>query len=703
MGELAIGTVVGGVRIDAESGRGGMGVVYRGTQLALNRTVALKLVRNDLADNVEFRERFTRESQIAASLDHPHIVPIYSAGEDEGRLYVAMRYVDGIDLAKLIGGKGALDPRLAAELVNQIGSALDAAHRRGLVHRDVKPANILLTTNEGRPHAYLTDFGLTRMAAAGGGPTRTGMVMGTIDYMAPEQIEGAPLDGRADVYALGCVLYQALSGRVPFPRETEPAKLWAHLSQPPPHLSASTPRLPFALDEVLQRAMAKRPVDRLSSAGELGRSAVAAVGSGRVAGDPRTDLPPGADQRRPRPPSPPAGYAPTSASGGHGSAGYAPMSASGGHRSAGRSTPVGPASWRAPAGHSGPLAGSGPYPHLAASAGSGPPATAAPRRSRRRLLLGIGAAAVIVAAVAAALILQLRTGPPVPEQPVVTVAGTVVGTPIQVGKEPYSIERGAGFLWTANVSDGTISKIDPATSTSQQIMVGGAPAGLVVDQGGVWVWNYSDGVTRVDVATGQVGEPIVIANAQISAIAAGGGFVWLSNTADDTVIRLSMATEAVEGVPIKVGTEPTSLAYGNDNLYVANSGDGTLTSVYGPTGAVVGPPLKLEGALGGIGVLDGVIYAFTGDGVTRIDERSFIVSEPVPLKGGSLFVPDIDGAWVVFPLENQVRLIDFTGAETRGTPIVGVGKGIGSGLVVDGELWLTNSADSTVIRIRRGS
>ena len=291
MSELPAGTVVGGVRIDTVAGRGGMGVVYRGTQVALKRTVALKVVRDDLASSTEFRRRFTQESEIAASLDHPHIVPIHSAGEDVGLLYVTMRYVEGTDLREAIRTRGRLDPATAAEVVAQIAAALDAAHRRGLVHRDVKPANILLSEIDGRPHAYLTDFGLSRFADSEQ-LTATGTVVGTLDYMAPEQLEGRKVDGRVDVYALGCVLYQALTGRVPFPRETEHAKMWAHMTEPPPRPGALAPDLPAGFDEVVARALAKRPDDRYPSAGELARAAVStATQGGPAAAAPTTDLP----------------------------------------------------------------------------------------------------------------------------------------------------------------------------------------------------------------------------------------------------------------------------------------------------------------------------------------------------------------------------------------------------------------------------
>src|SRR4051794_39584673 len=182
-----------------------MGVVYRATHLALNRPVALKVIAPDLASDPQFRGRFQHESQIAASIDHPHVIPVYHTGEEEGRLFITMRYVEGSDLRRLIAERGALDPVRAAAIVEQVADALDAAHARGLVHRDVKPANVLIAYRYGREDPFLTDFGLTKQAGAGGGLTKTGQWVGTLDYVAPEQVQGQAIDARADVYALGCV------------------------------------------------------------------------------------------------------------------------------------------------------------------------------------------------------------------------------------------------------------------------------------------------------------------------------------------------------------------------------------------------------------------------------------------------------------------------------------------------------------------
>src|SRR5690349_20942499 len=270
------GDVFAGHRIEAVAGRGGMGVVYRAIQIDLDRPVALKVIAPHLAQDEGFRERFVAESRIAAAIDHPHVLPIYYAGSSDGTLYIAMRFVDGSDLRHAIRAEGSIEPGRAARIVDQVGSALDAAHARGLIHRDIKPANVLLGAGD---HVYLTDFGLTKRLGASTGVSRSGQWVGTLGYVAPEQIRGERIDARADGYALGCVLFHALTGQAPYLRETEEATLWSHLHDPPPPASMLTPGVPEAFDGVIERALAKDPDDRFPSAGDLGRAALAAAGA----------------------------------------------------------------------------------------------------------------------------------------------------------------------------------------------------------------------------------------------------------------------------------------------------------------------------------------------------------------------------------------------------------------------------------------
>ncbi|MGH3077110.1 MAG: serine/threonine-protein kinase [Gaiellaceae bacterium] len=267
--ELAPGTIVAGFQVEALIGRGGMGAVYRAAEEGLGRNVALKVIAPALAQDERFRERFLRESRIAASFDHPHVVPIYQAGEEGGLLYLAMRYVEGTDLAKLIAEEGTLEPRRALELLAQVAEALDAAHEHGLVHRDVKPSNVLIAESAGSEHCYLGDFGLTKRTGSLSGISVAGEIVGTLEYVAPEQITGNLLDERSDVYSLGCVLYECLTGQAPFPRATDVALLWAHVHEEPPPPSEARPELSRELDTVLARALAKEPGRRYRSAGEL--------------------------------------------------------------------------------------------------------------------------------------------------------------------------------------------------------------------------------------------------------------------------------------------------------------------------------------------------------------------------------------------------------------------------------------------------
>ena len=303
------GAEIAGYRIESLIGRGGMAVVYRAEDVRLGRRVALKLLSPQLADNEQFRQRFIRESRLAASLDHPNIVPIYEAGEADGQLFIAMRYVVGSDLKALLaaeGGQLSLDRLLGLFL--QIGDALDTAHRAGLVHRDVKPGNILVTARRERAHpgqrtrsslgdhVYLTDFGLTkRTAELTAGLTGTGHFLGTVDYVSPEQIQGKPVGAGTDIYALGCVLYECLTGQLPYRRDDDAALLWAHLVEAPPAVTVIRPEIPAGVDAVVARAMAKEPAERYESCEELlhdleqamGVPAPAPPSHGRTSGDSR--------------------------------------------------------------------------------------------------------------------------------------------------------------------------------------------------------------------------------------------------------------------------------------------------------------------------------------------------------------------------------------------------------------------------------
>lgn len=268
--------IIAGYRIEQVLGRGGMGVVYRATQLALGREVAIKLIAAGHAGNPVFRERFTSESRIAASIEHANVIPVYEAGEDDGLLFIAMRLVEGCDLSQLLRLAGRLAPERAVRITVQIAGALDAAHARGLVHRDVKPANVLVTADEPE-HSYLTDFGVAKQLGTRSQFTQAGQWVGTLDYLAPEQIRGEAVDFSADIYALTGLFYECVTGETPFPRDSEAATMWAHVNTPPPAPSARLD-LPEQLDSVISRGMAKAPAERFSSGAQLAQSAALALG-----------------------------------------------------------------------------------------------------------------------------------------------------------------------------------------------------------------------------------------------------------------------------------------------------------------------------------------------------------------------------------------------------------------------------------------
>jgi streptogramin lyase len=694
MAEAAIGSEIAGHRLEAVAGRGGMGVVYRATQLRLKRQVALKLIAADLAADPSFRERFEHESEIAAQIEHPHVIPLYEAGEQDGQLYITMRYIEGTDLRAMIEREGALPPAIAADILVQVCGALDAAHARGLVHRDIKPANVLIAGTSEEPHAYLTDFGLTKQAASSGGMTKTGMFVGTLDYIAPEQLQGGPVDARADIYALGCMLYQMLTGRIPYPRDTEPAKIWAHMQEPPPSLREVAPDVSPAFDEVVSRAMAKSPDDRYPSAGDLARAARAAaddrtigdtgersVATGQAAPDGRTAI---ADAGA-------TAYAAQPDATAWGAAQPTGVGQGVGQTAAGATGPGAPAYPGGPPSY--PPAG-GPPSHPGGPASYPAQPTA---KSRRPLILAGIAAAVVVIAVVLVVALADGGGGGSSSNP----AGTVVGEPIRVGKQPVDGAFGGGAVWIANNADGTVTRIDPATGGAQSIKVGGAPSEVRFDNNAVWVYNYSSAVTKIDLATNKVSAPIET-GADITSIAAGDGYVWATHEKEQTVTRVSQSTGKVDGSPIQVGKQPGALAVGGGSVWVSNYGDNSISRIDSKSGEVIGDPIELDFSPGGIGFVDGTIYVGTGKGVAAIDPTSYAIDAPVSLQGAAYYDVGDGALWATFPTRGQLQRIDLKTKQPVGKPIdVGGGaQGVGVGTNGVPDVWVLNTNAGTVTRIK---
>jgi serine/threonine-protein kinase len=507
--------------VDRLIGRGGMGEVYLARHRHLEREVALKVLQPELADNEAFRERFIRESRSAAALHHPNIVTVYDAGEIDGLLYIAMQYIDGPDLAAVLHRDGPLPAFRCMSIVDQLAQALEAAHARGLIHRDVKPGNVLLDDE----HAYLTDFGLTKPVAMKTAVTKPGTLVGTVDYIAPEQIRGAQLDTRVDVYSLGCLLYRVLAGESPFPRENEMAVIHAHLYDPPPRVTDKRPDVPAAMDDVVSTALAKDPDDRYGSATAVAVAANHALARPSQVRDERPTMivPGGAPEKATGPTArlgnrrrTPSGRVAVAALSAFAAAAVIAVVASGGDNPP---TPT----------------PKDPKPH----AGPGPTATPAD---------------------------QLAADPPT-----------------HVGYKPAGLAIGVGGVFVANEGDGTLRRIEPvkAKLDSQKAVIGGGPSAVAVGADGAWVTSRNTNMlTRVDPRTMQVVARIPVGRGP-NAVAIGNNdySVWVSNELDNTVTRIDPNTNAAKGPPYKVGLHPRALATIPDVVYVANRGDGTVSRI----------------------------------------------------------------------------------------------------------------------------
>ncbi len=389
------GAQIAGYRLEEQIGRGGMAVVYRALDVRLDRWVALKIMSPEAARDQAFRQRFIHESRAAAAVDHPHIIPIFEAGEASGVLFIAMRYVSGGDVRALISRLGPLNETRTSNIITQVASALDAAHASRLVHRDVKPGNILIgeAAGSGYPdHVYLADFGLSKQSLSSPVVTATGQFLGTLDYIAPEQIEGRQIDGRADLYGLACAAFEMLSGAPPFRRDQNLALMWAQLSEPPPLLSSRRAGLPPPVDRVLAKALAKSPDDRYATCLDFAAALRAAFGAGQSAA---AKIPPAAQRPATEMARPVRVTAePTALGRSADRSRHAPPEPS--HRPGGRQAPSGPS--QRPGGR--------PAPPGPSQRPGGRPDTRP--RPRRRALLAV--AAVVIVAVAAGAYAVLHNG-----------------------------------------------------------------------------------------------------------------------------------------------------------------------------------------------------------------------------------------------------------------------------------------------------
>jgi DNA-binding beta-propeller fold protein YncE/predicted Ser/Thr protein kinase len=663
--ELQAGDVFAGYRVTGVAGRGGMGVVYRAEQLDLQRPVALKLIATPLARDEDFRERFVRESRAAAAIDHPNVIPVYSAGEDQGRLFLAMRFVDGEDLRTLVQRDGPLDPATAASVIAQVANALDAAHARGLVHRDIKPANVLLDGG----HAYLTDFGLTKRLTGETTMTGSGRWVGTLGYIAPEQIRGEGVDARADVYALGCLLFYVLTGVAPYRRDSDEATLYAHLNDPAPDAAALEPGVPPALAEVVERALAKDPDERFPSAGDLGRAALAAVGDGPAPPPERTVA---------RGAAAPGGHADdeTVVPGGAG-----PRSATATAPTAlalGAPPRRGARSWLAPA--LSLLAGAGVV--VAAvlllggggdNSGGGPSATTT-RTSTTAAVTGTAKAAQTFKVDARPNAIAYARG----RVWVGSVrSGRLIGLPAggkgarRTIKLPWksgttSVASGFGSLWVTNGDQSRLVRIDPRTGAVQGDRLVGSGEAVVVatGEGAVWVGRRADKTTdppssivKVDPRGGTTKE-IPFGEEGVSWVATGGDYVWVPNRRRARLSRIAPASGERKSTSIGLGAHRA--VFGGGSIWVTNYDDGTVT-----------------------------------ENTRALDNAATI---PVDVRGPLGIAYSSNTVWVASMLDNAVVRIDPKKGSVVGDPIE-VGRNPFAIAAHGKSAWVTNLADGTVTRI----
>jgi len=568
--DLAIGSTTAGYRIDALIARGGMGVVYRATHLGLERPVALKVISRELAGRDGFRERFLRESRLAASLDHPAVVPVYDSREVDGELIVAMRLVAGGDLRQALDREGPLPPARALALLGQVAEALDAAHAAGIVHRDVKPHNVLVEGDR----AFLTDFGLAKALDESGAQGSGASVVGTAEYMSPEQWGGGPVGPATDVYSLGCVLYEALTGIAPFARKE----------------ADSEPEMPAGLDAAIARAVAKDPAERHPSAGALIAAAREHEGEGMAktrvlseADGPRTvPLRAGADgsRRNGRPGALPA-----------------------------RRSLVWAAAGLAVAAVMAVLA-------LALLRGGSGVDVSEP--------IAIGGAPLRVAADDEAI--WVTSEPDGTLTRLDPESGAKVGKPLRLGSGISGVAVGAGSVWVSDPPEGEVIRVDPEAGghVTARIEVGGSPGPIAFGGGSVWVADEAGaGISAIAAKGDRVYRRALPPQAAPLRLAVGAGGLWASSAATGNVRRIDLSTLRVDA-PIPVGRGPAGVTVAGGLVWVANSRGDTVSKVDPSIHAVLGDPIEVGGRPGGIDAGTSTVWVASAseDAVTRIDLES---------------------------------------------------------------------------------
>jgi serine/threonine-protein kinase len=628
-----------------------MSIVYRAEDERLGRRVALKVLSPELAENADFRDRFVRESQLAAAIDHPHVIPIYDAGEADGLLFIAMRLVEGSDLAAILR-RGPLDLPQTAAVVAQTAGALSAAHAHDLTHRDVKPGNILIGGNlgpGGSDHSYLCDFGLTKRSLAISGRTPAGGMVGTVAYASPEQIKGQPVTLATDIYSLGCVVYECLAGEQPFVRPFEVAVMWAHLQDEPPALSSVRPDLPSGLDAVVAQALAKDPAERYRTCPELASAVLQEaglssppplrlLGPGAVAGTTERK----ADVRRAPVAAPPASAVPSSPSSGQ-------------------------------------------------------------QRGMRLARAGlIGAAiALVVVITTVGVVLATRGKHHAGPLPVNTLNrinprnGTITAI-VGVGTKPTNVSAAPnGDLWVVNFDDGTLSRVDPSgKEPSKTIGTRGNPTGLAAGASAIWVADgFSGTLLRVDPAQASILVPIPLKTG-LSGVAVGDdGTPWVVNRLDGTLDRIDISSNSVVAT-IPVGSDRSGLsavAVSGGDIWVANELDRTVVRVDSVSNKVTAH-IPLLDQPRELAVGEGAIWvtSISASTVSRIDPDTNRVTSTIPTGVGPTgIVVNGHSVWIAESQAGSVSEILATANPPRVRRTIHVGNSPDGIAVAHGDIWFT--------------
>jgi serine/threonine-protein kinase len=664
MSELPAGAVLGNYRVDWLIGRGGMGAVYLAQHVRMsNRKAALKVLAPELAGDPEFRERFIRESDLAGSLEHPNIVPVYDAGEADGVLYCVMRYVRGTDLGAVLDLESRLTPQRTYAVLSAVGRALDFAHAHGLLHRDVKPGNIMIESRRspgGRERVFLTDFGLVKRLESNTKITRTGHLVGTLDYTAPEVFRGEELDARADVYSLGCVLYECLTGAVPFPGGTDAAVMYGHLQEEPPLVTDERPELPAAIDRVAAKAMSKHRTDRYVTCGDLVRDVRDALSPGEPVVVPIGDAPSYRATERLDPS--PDDVADTLA------ANPPPM----------RVIPVTTRPERR-------RSSTPPRPHRDPGWGA-----------RRLIALAVAVAMLTAAAASAIVVLAGHAAPP-------AAAHRPAVAAIDVGTRPLAIAFGDEAAWSVNSGDGTVSRIDATTgSVVATVHVGSDPQGAREAGGALWVANAGDDtVSKVDAQTDRVVATIPV-GATPEGIASGEGSIWVTDAADNSVSRIDTTVDRVVDT-IEVGPGPVAATFGRGNVWVVNQGNTTISRINPHTDNVTGT-FPVPAGASSIAFGGGSIWVANAGArhgfVSRISPSSGKVVRTVVV-GPSPFGLAFGGGWLWVGQEFDGTVARVDPNTNRVVEVIPLGASVGALSFGDGILWAT-LGNGTVARVPAG-